>query len=426
MANVKRTKREEWRIIVWNIFFWTLIVIMVVIWFIFIQPEMKTISEKKTNVLALYNKLDESTKKWIDLQTFQNTLKEKSSELGNEYDKNYMNSLVWELKKDFYEKNLKNNTNDNYKTFIEKKKEEYKNNTLIEEKIKVTSKVLPYYSDSLKEEDTLTDFQFINYLESLISSFNLASWNSIWIKEIRQVWNYTLSKTDNSLDKWIYEIPVELSLVWRKSSMIDLLYFIENVWKVRLDEETKDIIINKEESKQWDLFYEFKTKKLDWQKNSPSDYNIFNNQIADIESIDMKEYIDSSEQNLNSTENGNVFIKNLKNNQAKERFEMSLKINFYVKWLPKYKIDEYFQNFNKRLTDLKTKINEVISNQNISSSKKQTASNIKISVENIETAVKQKSSTPNSQNWLDEIYNDLTWYEAVLIEYEKEIKQINW
>ncbi|RKW21311.1 hypothetical protein D8B46_07805, partial [Candidatus Gracilibacteria bacterium] len=255
----------------------------------------------------------------------------------------------------------------------------------------------------------------------IVSTFNLSFNNSIGIKELKQIDKYSLSNSDNTLDKAIFEIPIELDIVGRKSSIIDFLHFIENVGKISIDPETNELTIDKETAKNGDLFSEFKIKKLDGQRNHASkDYNIYNNQIIDIENILMTDYIDSSEQNM-TFEDTKSFLKYLKSTQDKEKFEAKIKLNFYVKGLPKYKVEQLMAEFNNKINDLEKRISKAISKTTLSATQKQRLTNLQSNIKNIKNSVAQANNTKG----IMDRYQNISGYSGLLTEYEEELKKLN-
>lgn len=424
MAIIKRTKRDETKILFTNVVYWFLIGVELLVLFFIILPNNHEVEVIKSEAFELNSNLEKYKSKWMPLEEIKSMIRDKKVELDPKANEKYILSIINEVDEGFYKNNFENSSWTLYDDFINKKVEIYKNDTspTNEEKLKITSKVLPYYSDNVLDWSNLTDFQFINYVESIISTFNLSYTNPIWIKEIKQIDNYKLLSSDNSFDKWIYEIPVDLNISWRKSSIIDFLHFIENVWKVTFDNETKNISINKEESDPGTVFFDFRNKKLDWQKSTSNwSYNIYDNQIADIELISMNKYIDSSEKNIRSNDDWKTFLKFLKFSQDKEKFDITVRINFYVKWVPKYKVDEFISSFNKRLSLIDDSVKKILWKTDLPSNQKQKFTNIKLSIENIKNSIKDNSSA----NWLMDRYQNISWYLDLIEWYENEIKKIN-
>ncbi|MDP2396333.1 MAG: hypothetical protein Q8S84_07915 [bacterium] len=95
-----------------------------------------------------------------------------------------ISEILNSITNDFYTTNLVNTKESNYTKFLEKKVIDLNNSDnqkLVEEKINKISKVLPPYTDNSFEFSpfTLTDYKFVNYVESIIESFNLNSSSSI-------------------------------------------------------------------------------------------------------------------------------------------------------------------------------------------------------------------------------------------------------
>lgn len=361
-------------------------------------------------------KYDNYKKNWVPISEIKNSL----SGLDLEWvDKSKLNSIFKEITDDFYNKNLKNTKEADFRAFINKKIKTYKDDAWNDEKLKITSKVLPLYDKDFWGKERLTDFEFINYIESIISTFNLKYNNPIWIKDVVYLEDYKITNNDNSFDKWISKIPVEFDITWRKADVLNFLYFIENVWKVDVNFESGEIIINTpKENKNFD----FKNMKLDSVK-ADENYNIFNNQIMDVEFIEMQDDIDSSDNELVITESWNEFINYIKNNQEKESFKIKLKLNFYVKWLPKYKVDEFNKKFDTKLSDLDKEVTKMLWDWTINQTDKQKLKNIKTSIDAIKNATKQ--SWEENENTLIQNFQNNTSYMNILESIEENIKKIN-
>lgn len=416
MKVLKRTKKDENRIIVWNIFFGFFTVIVVIIFFFYVVPGVSEVSSKKQELAQLKEKYDNYKKNWVPISEIKNSL----SGLDLEWvDKLKLNSIFKEITDDFYNKNLKNTKEADFRAFINKKIKTYKDDAWNDEKLKITSKVLPLYDKDFWGKERLTDFEFINYIESIISTFNLKYNNPIWIKDVVYLEDYKITNNDNSFDKWISKIPVEFDITWRKADVLNFLYFIENVWKVDVNFESGEIIINTpKENKNFD----FKNMKLDSVK-ADENYNIFNNQIMDVEFIEMQDDIDSSDNELVITESWNEFINYIKNNQEKESFKIKLKLNFYVKWLPKYKVDEFNKKFDTKLSDLDKEVTKMLWDWTINQTDKQKLKNIKTSIDAIKNATKQ--SWEENENTLIQNFQNNTSYMNILESIEENIKKIN-
>ena len=423
---VKITKREQNNLILSNIFFAIISFSLLFWWWYYLYWEISSIEEIKANTIELNTKLNSYKKEWIDFKTLEETLSEIDTSSMNNTEKRILESnkiILKEIDENFYNNNFINKKENNFDSFISKKKEDYKKNSWdTEKKLEIISKILPLYSAEKIDENTLTDFQFINYIESIISTFRLSYKNYIWIKDIKQVENYVLSNTDKSLDKTIWEIPVELDISWRKSSIIDFLHFIEKVWKININDETWEITVDREVDELNNPFLEFKTKLLNWQKRT-WDYNIFNNQIVDIDNIVLPEYIDSSDIQIQNSLEDNRFLKEIKNSQDREKYEIKVKLKFYTKWVPLYKINQFKTDFNNKLKKTTSDIIKILSNIKISSSEKQKLQSIKLALDNISSSVLNQNK--DSQKWVMESFADTYTYSQLLDNYIIEVENIN-
>lgn len=422
MKILKRSRRDENMIVAWNIFFWLLITWLLIWSFIYIIPWISEANQIKSQALEKKQILERIKKEWVELNKIKEIIRNSWNSEDLKIDSN-ISWMVKEIDENFYVNNLKNTKEADYETFIKKKIEQYKWDKTNFDKLDITSKVLPLYDKEVKEENHLSEFEFINYIESIISTFNLTYKNPIWIQDVTYLDDYKLSDSDNSFDKWISRIQIDLDLVWRKSSILDFLYFVENVWKITINYDNWELFVNKPEKN--NKIFNFVEKRL-WEDRFKkiNNYNIFNNQIIDIETIEMKDDIDSSDFNISMTEKWTEFLTNLKENQEREKYELKVKLNFYVKWLPKYKVEEFNKNFNSKLSKLESTITTLLSNTKISSLDKQKLSNLKTSVSNIKNSTSSKSEQKNDNSLIQSFQNNNLYFE-VLEWYEKELEKIN-
>lgn len=424
MAIKKRTKREESMIVLWNVFFWLLTIWLIVWIFTYILPNYNEINTLKIQAFEEKQKLETYKKQWIPFDKIKTYSENAEIFWENLALKNQVSWILSEMTDELYNKTLKNTKEADYQTFIKKKLDSYKEDKNSEEILDMTSKILPLYDKSIWEKGQITEFEFINYVESIIATFNLRYKNSIWINNLSYLEEYKLTNSDNSFDKWISQIPIELDIVWNKSSILDFLYFIENVWKVELS-ESGEIIINVPENNE---LFNFRNKKLEKDRYKQTEnYNIFDNQIIDVESIEFKDSIDWKYSSPTITENGNEFLKYIKETQEKERFEVKIKINFYVKWLPKYKVDEFNVNFTKKLNSVDSSLTRLLAIPRISWNDKSKLKNIKTSVDNIKSSTQEQAWWNNNENEnaLIQKFQNNTLYMEILEWYEKEIKEID-
>ena len=336
---MKENKLYKRGLIISFIFFLLLLLALVTFISKSILPSLEEIKNKKILTKETYDTIEKIKLKWINLWDLNS--------ISNTFNKGtYLDNILKNIDQDFYNQHFLNSGKENYETFLKNKKDEINNKTNIsirEEKNKKISKILPSYSESyigLDNEGFLTDFKFINYIESLLETFNLKNigW-SIWIKSIGLVKEESLKNSENNkkeiLENSIFFIPLELSLVWNKENMINFLHFVGNVGNLSIKDN--ELSIEK------DNFLRKKDNNiiLEWNKYSKS-YNIYENQLISIKKIEMREYIDSSYILRKENEKLTDFIKA---EQWNEKIEIKIALNFYIKWLKNYQIEESINKF---------------------------------------------------------------------------------
>jgi hypothetical protein len=268
----------------------------------------------------------------------------------------YLEALIKTISQDFYDKNVVNKSNQStYEDFI-KNKEVYLGKKAkesdVSERQKSVQAILPEYTwTSLTEnEQALTDFKFISYIESILYAFNLVSVDAIWVSNVLAVDDYVTQeakKMQQEINPKIYYIPLSLTLTWKKSDIIDFFQFTENVGSISIDgwkfSVLKDDKINKNLSK----------------KNIEENYNIYENQIFDIEGVTMAKYIDSdvSSSKIDTQE----FINFIKETQWNEKFIIDLRLRFYVKWMPDYQIKNFIKTTLDKYNTLKKESDMLLS-----------------------------------------------------------------
>ena len=324
---MKRSKREENAIVVYFILYSVLFVALVLLFFIKTLPEIRLVEKSKVNTQELYNNIVRIEKSWLELEEFK-SLTDKKNRVVIE--------ILSNMSDTFYSDKLWNNTSDSYKTFLDNIKKDLnsaENKAIMDKKRSEIANMLPtYYEDSLDLwEDVLSDYKFINYLELLIESFNFESNSSIGISRVTLLEDFSVNKTAwNPLESNIFFIPLNLVLKWTKSSIIDFLFFIENVWNIEVLED--EILLsgnNSFLSKNW-------VPKIIEGDKFTYDYNIFEHQITDIQKISMSNYIDTS-YIIRWEKDFKDFIIDT---QWDEEFEINIDLMFYVKWQPIYVIEE--------------------------------------------------------------------------------------
>jgi len=92
--------------------------------------------------------------------------------------------LLKNIQEDFYAINLANTSNLDFFDFLEKINEEVnsvENKKIMDYKEQEIRKILPSYSETTNDIaiDSLTDFKFINYIETILDTFSLKYSNPI-------------------------------------------------------------------------------------------------------------------------------------------------------------------------------------------------------------------------------------------------------
>lgn len=336
---MERQKREQNAIIIHFMFYLVLTLWIVIYFFSSILWQIKQIEEKKTQTQELYNNINRIEKSGLVYDEFK-------ALTANETNNTVIKEILKNITPDFYTNNLVNTTYANYKEFLDNRVKVLNNSDnkkKVAENNDKISKILPPYSDTAIDfsENALTDYKFVNYVESIIETFNFNNENPIWISKVNLIDDYAINKADwDSLDSNIYYIPLNLVLSGTKAWVIDFLYYIENVGNINVIDN--NIVIN---DNYWFLSTNGIKKVLEWDKLS-ADYNIFEHQMIDIDKITFNEYIDTTY----VTRWENKFIDFILKTQWNDRFEVNVNLMFYVKWQPTYKIVEYInQILNKHM-----------------------------------------------------------------------------
>jgi hypothetical protein len=381
----------------------------------------------KSNTTRAYQDVERVKKEWMSFAEFKGSVNlESISSSGENWQ--YLKEVINSISEDFYSKNLMNKTNSTFEDFLKTKSKELE--WWITEEVssnEILSKVLPAYSEVVSDpgEWFLTDFKFINYVETVMDTFDLSYNNPIWISGIKVVENYSVGNADTSLETNIYSIPITFDLVGKKTNILDFLYFVSNVWKISV-EGVKNNELKLDTNIDKDFRTSFLRRVLKWAKAGE---NIFENQISDIESVSFGDYIDSPtsyarEYGL-SYASSLTFINYLKANSANDEYKVTVKLVFYVKWLPIYKIENYIQWFVKDFNVLKSQVAQTIQNSNIWIVDKQKLNEITKSLDQT-----SKTVLPNIQKWLwrkdsiNEAYNLVNSYYNTLKDYESILNQI--
>lgn len=394
---MEKARRQKKWIIIYFLFYFVLLLWFVGISYNYIYPKIIEIEKIKNETKETSTFIKDIEKKWLSFKDFI-WLNKKNNE------KTYINELLKNLDEDFYNKNLVNTWELDYSNFINQKIQEFNNpenkKTFLERDLLVSS-ILPYYSDNYSWEDdeqSLSNFKFISYIETLLETFNLSSTSSIWIKDIEILNDYSPEK---SLETNIYSIPVKLSLEWNKAWIINFLHYIENVWKISFINDNivinNDDFLNKNNIK---MKLEGDTKK--WN------YNIYEHQIIDINNIKIPWYLDES----NEYRKGS-FTDFIKETQWNDVINVDIDLSFYVKWYPQYKLEELINNILNQYTSLVKKINEKLKDINKISSNSVSYKKINDYLKEISADIGLIRKWINSKEKLEDVYKRAVQYKYI-------------
>jgi len=347
----EKTKTPSY-IIVWFIFSIFVMVVFVSILVFLLYPKIKEISWLKIDTKTQVDNYERLKKKWITLDEFIWLKRSYKADLYNTF-------LLQKVDKSFFSTYFTNNKSwEDFNTFFNKKikeidklqnDEKFKN---IQESYKY---ILPTYVEDNygKEEGLMTDFKFATYIESILYTFNLDMNN-----KSLNVWNLKILPgygNDNitPLDTTIFYIPYDFDINWKKSDILDFVYFLENVGSIRENEDgTIDIIDDN-----------FIKKSLLGFDN----WKIFKNQIIDVENFEIKGYINSWLQDKTKNEN---LIDYIKRTQWNEMINIKINVRFYVKWVPNYKIMQSIEQLDVRYKAIKDEYSKLKNDKDTNEDKK--------------------------------------------------------
>ncbi len=353
---MKRTAREKNTIIISFVFYFILVASITLFILLNTLNVLGEINNKKLETQKIYDENEAIKKVWISFEEFKS--------LSNASDINTIKSnseILKNISKEFYEKNLKNDSDKSFDEFINKKITELKsddNTKLIKDNNRQIINILPIYSENNIDtgESTLSDYQFINYVESIIESFNLTTGWSIGIWNLVLLKDYAVSSDKwNTLESNLYAIPLSLNVKWTKSNILDFLYFVQNVWNIKVFNNMINIVRD-----DWTLSINGFPKVLAGDKYYKW-YNIFENQIIDISNISMPDYIDSSY----VPRKDKALVDFIKEEEGNDMFEVKVNLNFYVKWQPKSEVLNFINNVFLNFKLINAKVNKMISSWKI-------------------------------------------------------------
>lgn len=342
MENIKNKKKSI--LINALVFNWLILFVLLIFIVAYLLPWFWQVSQNKNALLSEVTNYENIKKNWIDYQTFKTLVASSDKDL-----KNLVDNMWW----DFFKSSLTNTSSWDYIVFLNQKEdfiEELKKEDFLKERDEKVAEVLPFYTEWVQVEWSTTELGFVNYIERLLRTFSLKTNSQIWI------WNLTPVEDDKKtktqwLSSQIFYTDIVLSLEWKRSDILDFLYFIQNVWNVSIDtnDDTQDVVFYKDE---------VLNKSFVWEKGK----NIYENKIADIVSVDFWQYIDTSSsirsENQKTLQWFISFIRSTPESQ--EAYSVNTTLRFYLRWLPTYKIDLFVQSVLSQFDKLSKEVKQTL------------------------------------------------------------------
>lgn len=393
---MKISKRKKYSLVqsfIVNTFF--LLVMGSILGFYFI-PTIQSIGEKKQELVKIFTQFNEISSKWLGFAEFKTEI------LWSDHGKDtYTKSMLKNMEPWFYITQFTNTWGTDYGKFLENRAiaiEEKKSKDSYIQREKVLNSLIPIYSKNGWKNEIMNDFYFINFVERLLYSFNLSSNNSIGVWTPQEVKKSENTKKESSqkgeiVSENIYEIPLSFTVTGQKKDIIQFIHYFENVWKI---EYSEDSIIVQTDS--------FITRQIDGESTQEA-YNIYNNQLATIESLELDSYPDSwvTTRVMNLIDKMNI-------TQAREKYSVKLNVKFYVAGIPTYQmrseVERFITDFTLYGKSFRSEIQKLIQKNQVNNSVSLTSVERAKSLENLfqsfegeVSSIKQKLSggaTPQS------------------------------
>lgn len=335
---------------------WVFLILLGVIIFYFL-PKFSSISFIRDELSAKITEYDTFMKVGPTYDDFNTRIQQEKDES--------LKKIVSD-NKEFYTTHFINKTEPTYAEFLSEKSsyvDDMKKKNLVDIRTKMISQVLPSYTEWLSVDGNMTDLEFVNYIESLLRTFQLKTTSKVWIDSLVLVEDE--SKDTKNIQTQIFYIPLKLDLIWRKADIMEFLYFVQNVGIVNLDEKNNELSFYKD-----NILY---SKVIAWQQRT-SQYNIYQNKLMDIESLEMGEYPETSTQTRSTSQLTPQWYLDFirKWTEKTDEYSITVWLRFYVKWLPTYKIELYVEQvvdkykfLEKKLESSLTQLNNTNANVNL-------------------------------------------------------------
>lgn len=323
-----------------------ILVIFLSVFVFYFYPHIKVSIQDKEELLVLYNQHEAIVKSGISYDDFVILHQWK------EWADSYKDNVIKTITPDFYTNNIINTTDKTFAEYIESKKNEIDSSEKSAWYIKsqdVISMLIPQYVwntiDMTNSGNILTDYMYINYLENLFYKFNLdVLGDGLTINETISIDENKKVPEEWVSNKWIeaniFYIPISFNLKGKKKDIINFLYFTEKVWSADISRNEEIVIYNDRE-----------LVSVFWSSKNP-----YEGQLFDIESITMKDYLDSF-----NTETVGGLINFVKSTQANESFELEVNLRFYVRGKPNYQLKSFVASELQRFDALNKKVTQTLS-----------------------------------------------------------------
>jgi len=297
------------------------------------------LEKNKEDLISETNIYKSLIKEWLSYEEFSKRLKKSTEKDTLTY------KILSKIDKDFYNANIKNKTIDDFDTYLESKKLEIEKRNqweVVLNRDKKIDKILPYYVDGIDiRENSITDFEFINYIETILAAFSLKTEDPIWINDIQKIEEE--GNENKAYDSSLFYIPLSLHLVWNKKNVIDFINYLKNIWSISID---------------WDNLKIYSSNKI--HKSLLWRWNIYEKQLVTVEKIQFTDYLDSS---IKDRSKDISFLKFIQSWQGREKIWFDIDLRFYVRWISisniKDKIKNVIWKYNALFKRVTIKFNEV-------------------------------------------------------------------
>ncbi len=398
------TQNKQQRSILITLSFYS-VILFILIWVgvFLLYPEMRYIEAKKIQTNNKYTELEEVKTTWISLDIFKDQVSEKVS---TPYEK----QLVQNIDANTYQV-FTHTGSIPYTEFLENLTQELQQKT---EKSSsdsdIIGQILPIYGGEPENPYTLSDFKFVNYVESIFETFDLEYEWWIGIQDVVLVEDFSSEKNKNSLEASIFYIPLELKITGAKKSVLDFLHYVESTGKINIEGEAIELYSDNVLSL-WRL-----PIILEWENYSP-EYNIYKNPMIDIANIRMEDYLDSSI----SSRKEQSFIDFVRETRGNEEFIFDVTLHFYVEGLPQYKIQNKITQIVTDYNNIKAKAIKKRKSASTSAGEKIILDTVIDYLQSINSEIKSLQDNLAKQLKMETLYIEAQEFEKIFTQIQNKI-----